>query len=152
MMAVCWRYARNQEDAVSLVNAGFLKVLLNIKKYKPEVPFELWLRRVVINEVIDQLRKNKKYASHIEVRQTEELPHYHLVPLLNSEQEDKLEWIKEKAKQLPNMTGKVFGLYAFDGYKHQEIAKMLNITEGTSQWHFSEAKKKLREWSNRKEA
>ncbi len=152
MMAICWRYAKNQEDAVSFVNAGFLKVLLNIKKYKPEVPFELWLRRVVINEVIDQIRKNKNYKAAIEIRETEELPHYHVVPPLNETQEDKLEWIKEKAKELPNMTGKVFNLYAFDGYKHQEIAKMLNISEGTSQWHFSEAKRKLREWSEQKGA
>ena len=152
MMAICWRYARNKEDAVAFVNAGFLKVLINIKKYKPEVPFELWLRRVVINEVIDQIRKNKNYKAQIEIRETEQLPHYQIAPPLNDAQEEKIDWIREKAKELPKVTGRVFNLYAFDGYKHQEIAAMLNISEGTSQWHYSMAKQKLREWSEQKEA
>jgi RNA polymerase sigma factor (sigma-70 family) len=152
MMAICWRYAKNKNEAVEFLNAGFLKVLINLKKYKSKVPFELWLRRVVINEVIDQIRKEKKYRAKIEIREVEELPNYQVDPELNLMQQDKIEWIKDKTKDLPNVTGRVFNLYAFDGYKHQEIAKMLKISEGTSQWHYSIAKQKLREWSEQKEA
>lgn len=152
LMAICWRYAGNKEEALEFSNHGFLKVLLNLKKYKKSVPFELWVRRVVINEVIDQLRKKQKYKERVEIREENEMPTPELTPLLNENQEDKLEWIKQKTKDLPNVTGKVFNLYAFDGYKHQEIAKMLNISEGTSQWHYSVAKQKLREWSHQREA
>jgi len=129
MMAICWRYAKNKNEAVEFLNAGFLKVLINLKKYKSKVPFELWLRRVVINEVIDQIRKEKKYRAKIEIREVEELPNYQVDPELNLMQQDKIEWIKDK-----------------------EIAKMLKISEGTSQWHYSIAKQKLREWSEQKEA
>ena len=152
MMAICWRYAKNNEEAVEFLNAGFLKALINLKKYKTKVPFELWLRKVVINEVIDQIRKRKNYRAKIEIREVEELPNHQLVPELNSMQQDKIDWIKDKVKDLPNVTARVFNLYAFDGYKHQEIAKMLNISEGTSQWHYSIAKQKLREWAVKKEA
>ncbi|MFK7755773.1 MAG: RNA polymerase sigma factor [Flavobacteriales bacterium] len=152
MMAICWRYASSKEQAIELVNLGFLKVLLNLKKYKPEVPFELWLRRVVINEVIDQLRKNKKYKEVIEVREEQDLPKVQVEEKEDGIQEERIEWIRTKSKELPNVTGRVFNLYAFDGYKHQEIAQMLNISEGTSQWHYSIAKQKLREWSSQNDA
>ncbi len=152
MMAICWRYADGKEEAIEFVNYGFLKVLLNLKKYKKSVPFELWLRRVVINEVIDQIRKKKRYTDKVDVREEKELPHLEQTPALNEMQTDRIEWIKAKSRELPKVTGKVFNLYAFDGYKHQEIAKMLNISEGTSQWHYSIAKQKLREWSNQTEA
>lgn len=151
-MAICWRYASSKEQAIELVNLGFLKVLLNLKKYKPEVPFELWLRRVVINEVIDQLRKNKKYKEVIEVREEQDLPKVQVEEKEDGIQEERIEWIRTKSKELPNVTGRVFNLYAFDGYKHQEIAQMLNISEGTSQWHYSIAKQKLREWSSQNDA
>ena len=152
MMAICWRYASSKEQAIELVNLGFLKVLLNLKKYKTEVPFELWLRRVVINEVIDQLRKSKKYKEVIEVREEQDLPRAVTEEERDDLQTERLEWIKTKTKELPNVTGRVFNLYAFDGYKHQEIAEMLNISEGTSQWHYSMAKQKLREWSSQSDA
>ncbi len=152
MMAICWRYANSKEQAKELVNLGFLKVLLNLKKYKPGVPFELWLRRVVINEVIDQLRKNKKYKEVIEVREEQDLPKIQVEVEEDSLQTERIDWIKTKTKDLPNVTGRVFNLYAFDGYKHQEIAQMLNISEGTSQWHYSIAKQKLREWSSQNDA
>jgi RNA polymerase sigma factor (sigma-70 family) len=150
-MAICWRYAESKEEAIEFANHGFLKVLLNLKKYKTKVPFELWARRVVINEVIDQLRKKKRYREKIEIREENEMPQIES-PELNEAQAERIEWIKKKSRDLPNVTGKVFNLYAFDGYKHQEIAEMLNISEGTSQWHYSVAKQKLREWSHVKEA
>ncbi len=152
MMAICWRYAENKEEAIEFSNHGFVKVLLNLKKYKKKVPFELWVRRVVINEVIDQLRKKKKYREKVELREESAMPFVEESPKLSENQTERIEWIKLKSRELPKVTGKVFNLYAFDGYKHQEIAKMLNITEGTSQWHYSVAKQKLREWSHKKEA
>lgn len=150
LMAISWRYADDKEEAIEYVNTAFLKVLTNLKKYKQEVPFELWMRRVAINEVIDQIRKKKRYREKVDVRDAETLPEGKAEAKLSEIQEDKLEWIRSKTKELPNVTARVFNLYAFDGFKHAEIAKMLDISEGTSQWHYSMAKQKLKEWSSEK--
>ena len=64
---------------------------------------------------------------------------------LSERQQEQLDQIKRKMKMLPPVTSKVFNLYAIDGYKHCEIASLLKISEGTSQWHYSIAKKKIRE-------
>jgi len=152
MMAICWRYSSSRSEAVEFLNHAFLKALLNLKKYKTEIPFELWLRRLVINDVIDQLRKKKTYTDRIDLREESEMHREVAYEETNDFKEERLAWIRTKAQDLPNVTGKVFQLYAFDGYKHQEIAQMLNISEGTSQWHYSIAKQKLREWSIKKEA
>ncbi|MEO0403771.1 MAG: sigma factor-like helix-turn-helix DNA-binding protein, partial [Bacteroidota bacterium] len=85
---------------------------------------------------------------HIELQAKEELARIELQDkgsTLSEQQEDQLEQIKRKMKLLPPVTSKVFNLYAIDGYKHCEIASLLNISEGTSQWHYSMAKKKIKE-------
>lgn len=147
MMAISWRYADSKEEAVEFVNHGFLKVIINLKKYKTEIPFELWVRRVLINAIFDELRKKKRY------REREELTEEHRLPIveqnhgLSEMQQDKLEWIRFMTKKLPTVTASVFNLYAFEGFKHAEIAEILGISEGTSHWHYSTAKQKLKEWS-----
>ena len=64
MMSVCKRYERNEQDAVACMNQGYLKVLKNLKKRRPEVPFELWVRRIMINTMIDAFRMNKERKAH----------------------------------------------------------------------------------------
>jgi RNA polymerase sigma factor (sigma-70 family) len=64
MMSICSRYERNRQDASARMNDGFLKVLLNLKKRRPEVPFELWARRIMINTVIDNFRKERERKAH----------------------------------------------------------------------------------------
>ncbi len=146
MMTISWRYTQSKDEALEFMNAGFLKVIINLKKYKKEIPFDYWVRRVVINEVLDQMRKKKTYREVMDVREESKLPEIVQEDELTYDQIEKIEKIKNRTKDLPKMTEKVFVLYAFDGYKHSEIAKMLNISEGTSQWHYSTAKKKLKEW------
>ncbi|MEZ4849456.1 MAG: sigma-70 family RNA polymerase sigma factor [Bacteroidia bacterium] len=60
LMGVCIRYMKNEEDAVEVLNMGFLKILKNLEKKKTNVPFEAWIRRIMINTIIDEYRKNKK--------------------------------------------------------------------------------------------
>ena len=60
LMGVCLRYQKNREDAEEVLNQGFLKILLNLDKYNTKIPFEAWIRRVMINTVIDEYRKDKK--------------------------------------------------------------------------------------------
>lgn len=146
LMKVCYRYAHNEDDAVSLLNHGFLKILNNIEKYKPEIPFEVWSRRVVINAIIDEYRKNKEYHKTIQSTDLSEI-HETESTFNTSEIDSKIsvDEIISLIRELPPMSSKVFNLYVMDGYTHKEIALMLNISEGTSKWHLSFAREKLRD-------
>lgn len=144
LIGVCWRYAGNKEKAVEYMNLGFVRILMNLKQYKDHIPFDLWARRVVINTIINEFNREKKWQE-----KTRSIENKEQVIAADKDltdfQEDMIELIKEKIPLLPPMTARVFNLYAIDGYVHQEIAKMLGITEGTSAWHYSEAKKRIRQ-------
>lgn len=145
LMPICYRYAGNDDDAMEFLNMGFYKVMANLKKYSPKVPFEAWCKRVVINTILDELRKKKRYRKH--VSSSDELLNFQTnEPMIDPEidQETSADEIYEDIRGLPRTTASVFNLYAIDGYKHKEIAKKLGISEGTSKWHYSEAKKALR--------
>ena len=66
LMSVAYRYKNNEEDAKSLAISSFLKILKNIEKYKDEIPFEAWIRRISINNAIDDFRKNQRRKDIIE--------------------------------------------------------------------------------------
>ncbi|MFT5185766.1 MAG: RNA polymerase sigma factor (sigma-70 family) [Flavobacteriales bacterium] len=149
LIPVCWRYSTSRDQAVEYFNQGFLKIITNLDKYKTKVPFELWCRRVMINSIIDDYRKGKQYKENIELKAREEMARMQAnEPVLSDSQEEMLDLIKTKMGFLPPVTSKVFNLYAIDGYKHHEIASLLNISEGTSMWHYSIAKKKIRQMIN----
>ncbi len=141
MMAICSRYERNRDDALDRLNQGFLKILSNLDKRRPEVPFELWTRRIMINTVIDNHRQEKQR------RDMESLD----APLDEgtlSEVNDYLNRMDADAfadllKRVPEMSRRVFNLFAIDGFAHHEIAQMLGISEGTSKWHVSHARQVL---------
>lgn len=145
LISVCWRYSGSKDLAVELMNIGFVKILTQLGRYKPEIPFELWSRRVMINSIIDEYRKTKQYKSQILLSEAynEQLPEESTE--LSENQEELAELIKSKIHLLPPVTSKVFNLYAIDGYRHSEIAELLNMSEGTSMWHYSEAKKRIRQ-------
>src|SRR5690606_21652607 len=60
MLSVCLRYERNKEEAEFMLNLAFFKILQNLKNYQTSIPFEAWIRRITINTVIDEYRKNKR--------------------------------------------------------------------------------------------
>ncbi|MEO0468145.1 MAG: RNA polymerase sigma factor [Bacteroidota bacterium] len=142
LMPICLRYANCRDDAQSYLNLGFYKILRNLKKLPPDAPFIAWARRVQINAILDELRKDKRYRERIQVSDHQQIPEKHQTidyDMLTLEAED----IHQMIRSLPPTTATVFNLYAIDGYKHREIAKMLKIPEGSSKWHYSEAKKRL---------
>ena len=150
LMGVCIRYKKNEADASAVLNAGFLKILKGLKSYKPEVPFEAWARRIIINTIIDEFRKDRKVKELIDYVDMSGPDTYDIA--FDYNQADKrfdAAALESLIKQLPPVSQQVFNLYAIDGYKHREIAKMLGISEGTSKWHLSFARKKLMEWMNK---
>ena len=146
LMGVCYRYKNQEEDAAALMNAGFLKILTNLDKYKPEIPFEAWAKRIMINTIIDEFRKNRKVRELIEYKDFSETDDFEAFIDFNKAAEAfDAEELENLIKKLPPVSQKVFNLYAIDGYKHQEISELLDISEGTSKWHLSFARKKLQE-------
>jgi RNA polymerase sigma factor (sigma-70 family) len=143
MMAICSRYERNKQDAVARMNQGFLKVLTNLGTRRPEVPFELWVRRIMINTVIDDFRKERQ-RKDVERMDTaiEDNDLSHANEYL---QHMEAEAFGALLQRVPDMSRQVFNLFAIDGYPHAEIATMLNISEGTSKWHVSHARKVLQQ-------
>ncbi|MBK7383668.1 MAG: sigma-70 family RNA polymerase sigma factor [Flavobacteriales bacterium] len=141
MMAICSRYERNKQDAVARMNQGFLKILTNIDKRRPDVPFELWTRRIMINTVIDDFRTQRQ-------RKEQESLDAPLEESVLTEVNDYLREMEADAfatllERVPEMSRKVFNLFAIDGYAHQEIADLLGISTGTSKWHVSHARQVL---------
>lgn len=147
-MGIALRYVVNEEDGAALINQAFLKIFNGTEKFLSENPadkFEFWSRRIMINTVIDDYRRNKKHKDNAITTDFSEADH--LAPSIEwNEAESQLavEDLHGMLNQLPELRRKVFNLYAIDGYPHKEIADMLGIKEGNSKWHLSTARKELR--------
>lgn len=147
LMGVCTRYAVDRDEALSLLNQGYLKILLHADKRKENVPVEAWMRRIMINTIIDTYRLQKNYRSHTQL--VDYSDHSTVEIHESAVNEDLAAIISADAlyhmlMRLPDMTGKVFNMFAIDGYSHKEIADMLQISEGTSKWHVNNARVMLK--------
>lgn len=145
MMRVAYRYKKNKDDAAVLVNDSLLKILTNIEKYSLDKPLEAWIRRVVINTAIDDFRKNENYKELIKNQENFDFIQEAKTDA-NIESSFNLEAMHKTIQDLlSNATRIVFYLYAIDGFKHNEIAEKLSISEETSKWHVKTARKILKE-------
>ncbi len=146
LMSVCIRYKKDEEEARAVLNMGFLKILNNIGKYPTHIPFEAWIRRIMINTIIDEYRKYKKEKETFTYTNFEEIDYYN--DHINLNQADlhfDAEDLKVFIKELPPLGQKVFNLFAIDGYSHKEISKMLEISVSASKWHVSNSRKVLKQ-------
>ena len=119
---------------------GFLKVFTKLDTYSGQGSFEGWIRRIMVNESISQLRRDKKlgYSSEKEIENSMD----HVAYLETGLEVDE---IQKLIDTLPNGYKTVFVLYAVEGYKHGEIAELLNISESTSKSQLFKARKMLQE-------
>lgn len=146
LMGVCVRYRDSKEEAAAMLNEGFLKVVRHLEKYNREMPFEAWIRRIMINTLIDDFRKNRKVSELIEHHDFSDTnDHAHLVAFNLADMAFEAEELVAMIKNLPPVSQKVFNLFAIDGYSHREIGELLGITEGTSKWHLSFARQRLQD-------
>lgn len=141
LMGICSRYERNKQDAVARLNDGFLKILTNLPERRPEVPFEPWARRIMINTVIDEFRKDRKRKAMENLDAP--LDSGTLLEVNDFLRHMEADAFAELLRQVPDMSRKVFNLFAIDGYAHAEIAEELGISEGTSKWHVAHARQVL---------
>jgi RNA polymerase sigma-70 factor (ECF subfamily) len=139
MSTICLRYTRNQEDAIEVLHNGFLKVYKNIHTYDAtKASLYTWIRTIVVNSAIDFIRQRGKFNNHIELEKAEE-------PAIDADAVQRMSSreLLKLVQQLTPATQGVFNLYVIEGYNHREIANLLGISEGTSKWHLSEARKQL---------
>lgn len=145
------RYKKNREDAAELVNQGFLKILAHIEKYNETAPFEAWIRKIMVNTVIDEFRKEKKDIEAMEYSDFQNNSHYNQhIDYNNADKNFDAEELEKMLNELPPVSRQVFNLFAIDGYGHKEIGEMLKISEGTSKWHVNFARNKLKELIEKK--
>lgn len=136
MFSVCRQYIKDLHQAEDIMITAFMKVFTNLKNFKHEGSFEGWIRRIMINECISYIRVQKKVKFIEDENYFEE-------SFNNIESQFSVEDIQFLIDNLPDGYKMVFNLYAIEGYKHQEIAEMLGINEGTSKSQLSHAKKML---------
>lgn len=145
MMAVGLRYCRCSEDAEDVLQEAFIKVFNHIKNFRNESSLAYWIKRIVINTALNYHRKSVYLYPHLDIDEVHHLGEddpslasYHFNELLTMLQ------------TLPQGCRVVFNLHAVEGYKHREIAKMLNINEGTSKSQYARARSLLKEMITKK--
>lgn len=136
-LSVCLRYSDSRDEAVELLNEAFMKIFTNLKKFDFSKPFKPWLRRILINVCINNFRKKKiNFTTELEEANSQITPDDILSGISYDE-------ILDMIRKLSPGYRAVFNLFVIEGYKHEEIAKMLNISVGTSKSNLSKAKKNM---------
>ncbi len=138
MLSVCFRYVRDRMEAEHVMVGGMVKVFKNVHQFKEEGSFEGWIRRIMVNESLMYLRKNKNMALSTDIDSVKEEPNYEAI----AESIETAELMK-LITELPVGYRTVFNLYAIEGYKHEEIGEMLGISAGTSKSQLNRARKLL---------
>ncbi|MEP3388205.1 MAG: RNA polymerase sigma factor [Reichenbachiella sp.] len=140
MFAICLRYTKAQQEAEDVLQDSFIKVFKQIKNYKGDAPLVFWIKRIVINTALNSQRSKLYLYPMVDVDDLRESP---------GAQQDVSDYSMEElltmVKSLPGSSQIIFNLYAIEGYKHHEIAEMLEISVGTSKSQYSRAKYLLRE-------
>jgi len=143
MASICVRYTRNEHDAVEVLHSGFLKVFKNIDRFDAsKASLYTWIRTIMVNTAIDFLRqKNRWFIAHSE---PEKFESGGIEP--EATQRLSVQELLKLVQHLPPATQAVFNLYVIDGYTHKEIGQLLGISDGTSKWHLSEARRLMQQY------
>ncbi len=140
MMSVCLRYIGDRETARDLLHDGFIRLFGKINTFKGDGSFEGWVRKLFVNTALEHLRKKHEavgnYEESFAVAQEVD---YSAVEKMSADE------LMEKIGNLPDGFRMVFNLYAIEGYSHQDIAELLNITESTSRSQYARARSCLQE-------
>ncbi len=139
-MNIAMRYSRDEHDAADIMSHAFVKLFKSLASFDASKGhFFPWLKRIVINEALDHIKLRSRFSSN-ELEEAAE-PRINNTVIEKTDAEEIMQFIK----QLPPATHAVFVLFAIEGYAHKEIAQQLGISEGTSKWHLSEARKILQQ-------
>jgi RNA polymerase sigma-70 factor (ECF subfamily) len=135
----------NEVEAEDVMQESFLKAFTKIDTYEGKVSFGAWLKRIVINRSLDELKKRKVKFEELNEKIPDE------VPVTLEISEIQMEKLKKTINQLPDGYRVVLSLHLLEGYDHEEIAEILGISNGSSRSQFLRAKLKLRQMLHKEE-
>jgi RNA polymerase sigma factor (sigma-70 family) len=139
MLSVCRYYIRDLHYAEEVMLKGFFKVFTKLNQYKKEGNFEGWIRRIMVREALSFLRQKKQ------IEFTNDQIEFHNTNVSTASTHIELDEIQQLIDALPDGYRIVFNMYVLEGYKHNEIAEILSITEGTSKSQLFKARKILQQ-------
>ena len=141
MLGVCYRFAKNREDAEDMLQEGFIKVFTQMHQYRNEGALEGWIRRIVVHTCINNLKKNKKFSESLDIIHANSVyVNEEMIPSIMQAKQ-----VVECIRMLPLGYRTVLNLYAIEGFPHKDIAAMLDIEESTSRSQYTRAKAMLEE-------
>lgn len=141
LLGICLRYAGSREEAEDILQDSFMRIFFSIGDFKRAGSFTGWLRKIVVNTAITHYHANLKFRHHVDIED------YTSGEIAGASFEEDLYSSEELflvLNELPSGYRMVFNLYAVEGYKHKEIAKILNIDVNTSKSQYSRAKNNIR--------
>lgn len=147
MLGLCYRYVGDDMAAEDVMIEGFMRVFSKIEQYQGEGSFEGWIRRIMVNEALGYIRKQKRIPE-------DHMPDdsIQIASEQSADQDIEAEELVAMVARLPDGYRTVFNLYAIEGYAHAEIAEMLGISENTSKSQLSRGRallqKMVGEWQN----
>jgi RNA polymerase sigma-70 factor (ECF subfamily) len=140
MLTVCMRYSKSREDAEDILQEAFVKVFTKIESFRKESSLGYWIKRIVINTALNYHRKSVYLYPHFDIDDMHQLGDDEVL-VSDYNYRDLLKLLQT----LPQGCQVIFNLYAIEGYKHKEIAELLNISEGTSKSQYARAKSLIKD-------
>jgi RNA polymerase sigma-70 factor (ECF subfamily) len=142
LMRVALRYVHNEADAADILNRAMFKAFTRIAQFGGTADnFGGWLLRILVHEALDFLRARPAAQANQPLEEA-----LHLSSGLRPDSARDAEDILALLRRLPATTAAVFNLFALEGYSHQEISAMLDISAANSRWHLHSARQKLQQW------
>jgi RNA polymerase sigma-70 factor (ECF subfamily) len=142
MFNIAFRILKNKDETEDILQEAFIKAYYKINQYDFQATFGAWLKKIVVNQALDFLRKESKWI-------VTEMEDDAIAEETDSDWEDielKVDSVKKAILNLPVGFRAVTSLYLFEGYEHKEIAEILSISENTSKSQFHRAKKKIKDF------
>jgi len=141
MFNVCYRMMSNREEAEDMLQESFSEAFKKLNTFRYESTFGAWLKRIVVNKCINEIKRKKADLSFFE-----DMSFFKI----HADEDDNLptlnvNMIKNAMEQLPRGSRMIFSLYLLEGYDHREISQILNISESNSKTQYMRAKNKIRE-------
>ncbi|MBV6639952.1 MAG: RNA polymerase sigma factor [Cyclobacteriaceae bacterium] len=143
MYAVALRYTKMEQEAEDILQEAFLKVFKKIGDFRKDSSLAYWIKRIVINTALNHQRSKLYLYPMVDVNDLSQYSANETAVSSLSQKE-----LMEMIRRLPSGCQIIFNLYAIEGFKHHEIAEMLDLSEGTSKSQYARAKSLLKEWIN----
>ena len=138
LFSICLKYSRNYAEAEDNLQDSFVTIFNKIEQYNYKGSFEGWLKRITINTALQRYREKGIFN----IVNEENLQD---VSVEIEDNDISIDYLLKIIQELPDRYRLVFNLYVLDGYSHKEVAKMLNITIGTSKSNLARARLILKE-------